>query len=117
MFELDQGLTPVSARNENGAEAPPAHGSDVARTAAPPLKRLGSFSGTNVDHPPAAPAVSELDHARDLREQRIVLAAAHVVARLKARAALTNQDRPAADKLAREAFDSQPLGVRVSAVS
>ena len=117
MFDLDQGLTIISARNGNGGEDPTAHSSEVVRTAAPPLKRLGGFCGTNVDHPPAAPAVSELDHARDLREQRVILAAAHVVAGLKARAALTNQDRPAANELAREAFDSQPLGVRVSAVS
>lgn len=34
MFELDHGLTLISARNENGGEAPPARGFDVVRTAA-----------------------------------------------------------------------------------
>src|ERR1700730_2722937 len=50
------------------------------------------------------------------REQRVILAAAHIEARFVACAALANQDRTRVDQLAAEAFHAQPLPLRVTAV-
>src|ERR1700675_3686173 len=54
--------------------------------------------------------------AIDEREQRVVLAPAHIDAGLVARAPLTNQDRARVDHLAAETFHTQPLSLRVAAV-
>src|SRR2546430_414272 len=59
----------------------------------------------------------EADDAVDLREQGVVVAAAHVEAGLEARAALPHQDAAAGDELAAESLDAEHLRVRVPAVA
>jgi len=61
--------------------------------------------------------VEKLDATGDLGKQRIVLAAAHVEARLHARAALPNDDGSARHQLSAESFEPEPLGVRIAPVS
>src|SRR4051812_49361628 len=53
-------------------------------------------------------AVTELDHARDLGEQGVILAASYVEARLQSRAALPHDDGAARDKLSAECFYAKP---------
>src|SRR5438309_9428232 len=67
---------------------------------------------------PARPAaVLETNDAGDPRVQRVVLAAADVVARKEPRAPLANDDRAARDELASEPLDPESLGVRVATVA
>src|SRR5207248_1665775 len=61
--------------------------------------------------------VEEFDAARDLREQRIVFAAANVQPRLHARSALPHDDGPARDQLSAESLKPEPLRIRVAAIS
>ena len=61
-------------------------------------------------------AARELDDAVDLREQRVVAAAADVLARVDARAALADEDRARGDLLTGEPLHAEPLGLGVAAV-
>src|SRR5688500_3871516 len=55
--------------------------------------------------------------ARGSREQRVVLADAHVHAGMEARAALANEDRSRVDELAAEGLQAQALALGVAAVA
>ncbi len=61
--------------------------------------------------------VHKTDDAADLGKQRVVPAAAHVLARLDGRPALPHQDGTARDQLASEPFYAQPLRVGIPAVA
>ena len=61
--------------------------------------------------------VQELDAAGDLGEESIVLAAAHVQARLYARAPLPDDDGASGDDLSAERLKAKPLRVRIAPVS
>src|ERR1044072_1889519 len=66
----------------------------------------------------ALPAlVLKLDHAVDEREQRIVLAAADVLARLPLRPALPREDVAAQNDFAAKLLQAESLRVRVAAVT
>src|SRR5918992_3498518 len=67
-------------------------------------------------NPPAA-AGGEVDSAGAARVQRVVLADAHALARLEARAALADEDLAARHDLAREDLHAEALGRRVAAVA
>src|SRR4051794_26805405 len=58
----------------------------------------------------------ELHLAVDEREQRVVLAAADVLARVNDRAALADEDHARRHGLAAELLHAQPLAVRLAAV-
>lgn len=64
----------------------------------------------------ATAAILELHDSADLGEKGIVAAASHVQTRTHARAALTNQNRPAGDVLSIKPLDTQPLGLAVATV-
>ena len=70
-----------------------------------------------MDEPAFLPAVLELDDTVELGEQRVVLAAPHVLAGLEPRSALANEDGATGDALARERFHAQALGVAVATVT
>ena len=55
--------------------------------------------------------------AVDLREQRVVLAAAHVQAGLEPPSALPDEDGAARHDVAVVALDAEPLGIAVAAVT
>jgi hypothetical protein len=74
---------------------------------------LGSLYADELAHP--AP-VLELDHARNLREQRIVLTPTNVQPRLDLGAALPDDDRPARNQLTAEHLHAEPLRVRIAPV-
>src|SRR5215211_3442750 len=61
--------------------------------------------------------VFKLHHAVDQSKQRIVFAAAHVVAGLPLRAALAGDDVAAEHAFAAKLLQSQTLGLRVAAVA
>ena len=61
--------------------------------------------------------VQELDASRDFGKQSIVFAAADVQPRFHTSAALPHDDRPAGHDLTAESLESQPLRVRVAAIS
>src|ERR1700730_11926469 len=61
--------------------------------------------------------VEELDAAGDFGEERVVLAPANIQARLYPRSALPHDDGSSGDYLSAECFETQPLRVRVAAVS
>src|SRR5690606_10365180 len=61
--------------------------------------------------------LAELHAAVDLRIQRMVTAAADVVARMEYRAALADEDVARAHLLAAEALDAEALGLRVASVA
>src|ERR1051325_8464223 len=63
------------------------------------------------------PLVLELHDAVDEREQRVVLAAADVLARLPLRPALPREDVAAQHALAAELLQAEPLRFRVAPVS
>src|SRR5262249_20099285 len=65
----------------------------------------------------APPAALELDDAVGQGEQRVVLAAADVPARVVPRAALPHDDAPGAHGLPAVDLDPQPLGIRLAAVA
>src|SRR5213593_795829 len=77
------------------------------------------LSGSGGDDADVArvPAPLELDDAGDLREQRVVGAAADVEARLEPGAALTNEDAAATDQLPGKALDAEHLWIGVTAVA
>src|SRR4051812_1192060 len=66
---------------------------------------------------PAAAAGLEVDRARCLRKQRVVLADADAVAGLEARAALAHDDLAAGDGLPGEHLHAEALRVGVAAVA
>jgi hypothetical protein len=70
----------------------------------------------NFNEPAHAAAVTELDGAGDLGEERIILANADVRARLQTSAALTDDDGTAGNKLAAENLYAKPLSVRIAAI-
>jgi len=55
---------------------------------------------------PAVSAASEIHHAVDLGEQRVVLAHTNVLTGLQSTAALTHQDRASGDGLPGETLDA-----------
>ena len=61
--------------------------------------------------------VCELDAARDLGEEGIVLAAAHIESGLYASAALPHDNRSTGDDLSAECLEAEPLRIRVAAIS
>ena len=74
-------------------------------------------TGTDADHAAVRAVIGELHVARDLGEERVVLAAADVQARLEAAAALAHEDRAAGHEVAVEPLDAQPLRVAVAPVA
>ena len=79
-------------------------------------KLCGSF-GIYADEFAATAFVLEFDDAFDEREQRVVFAAADVVAGFPLGAALARDDVAAEHMLAAEFLKTQPLCVRVASVS
>ena len=75
---------------------------------------LGAFP--DVDEAPHAAAVAEFDHAGYLREQRVVLAPAHVLTGLELGAPLPYDDRSAGDELSAEDLHTQALCIRIAPV-
>ena len=77
------------------------------------------FDCFGLDHDELAhrPLVEELDASRNLGEERIVLAAAHVQPRLYPRSALADDNRPAGNQLSAKCLEAKPLRVRVATVS
>src|SRR6185437_2432962 len=61
-------------------------------------------------------AIAKLDHARDLREQRVVLAQSDVLSGFDTRAALADDDRTAGDQLSAERFHAKPLSIGIAPV-
>jgi len=74
------------------------------------------FSRVDADEFAHAAAVAELDYARNLGEQCIVLTQADVGAGLDACAALAHDNGPAGYELAAEHFHAQALGIGIAAV-
>src|SRR5690606_16304969 len=68
-------------------------------------------------HDLAAPPAAELHRTRREGEQRVVLAAAHVVARVEVGAPLAHEDLAGVDRLPAEALDAEALRVRVATVA
>jgi hypothetical protein len=73
-------------------------------------------TATDADELAHPAAIAKLNDAGDLGKQRVVLAPAHVLARLEGRAALPDDDRTARNQLAAEAltpsrcaFESRPF--------
>ncbi len=56
-------------------------------------------------------AVLKADYARNLCEERVILAAAHVCARLQRCTALANDDAAAEDRLTPEHLHAKPLSI------
>src|SRR5438105_1464688 len=71
----------------------------------------------NADEAPTPPAILELDDRGDDSEERVILAASHIMPGLELRPALPHEDRTASDELATEAFDAEPLRIRVAPVA
>src|SRR5689334_4523812 len=80
------------------------------------INSLGGGDGVDRDETPVLTAVLEADHAVDLGEQGIVLAAADVQAGLERGSALANQNGAAGDRLAGEALHAEALRVGVATV-
>src|SRR5581483_6609813 len=76
-------------------------------------RRLGRY---DADGPTAAMG-AELDGAGDQREQRIVAASAHAVARVEVRAVLPHEDLARVHCLAAVPLHAEALGLRVTAVT
>src|SRR6185295_8572579 len=75
------------------------------------------LGGKDVDELAVPAAVLELDHAVDLGEEGVVLAAADIRAREELRPALADEDRSARDRLAAVPLDPEVLRVRIAAVA
>src|SRR5579884_1096757 len=73
-----------------------------------------SLFRANADELAHPPAIAKHHHAGDAGVQRVVLAAAHVLARLVHRAALPNQNGPARHQLAAERLHAQPPPPRIA---
>jgi hypothetical protein len=69
----------------------------------------GLDDGMDADEATARAVILELDHALDLREQRVVLAEADVQARAELAAALADENRAAGDEVAVELLAAKPL--------
>ena len=69
----------------------------------------GLFDRLNRNESSAVALVFEVHDAGDLREKRVVLSDADVVARFELRAALPDQNRSSRHKLARKTLHAQPL--------
>src|SRR3984957_1075292 len=78
---------------------------------------LGNLHGLNHHKLAHRTFVQEFNPASNLGEQSVVLAAAYVQSGLYASAALPDDNRSTGDDLPAECFESQPLGIRVAAVS
>ena len=65
---------------------------------------------------PRGPALSSKRTTPSAREQRIVLGAQDILARLVVRAALADQNAAAGDNLPAKPLHSEPLSVRVASV-
>src|SRR6185437_10353100 len=76
----------------------------------------GSVGFENRDHAAAAGGL-EIDLARALGEDRVVLPDPHAVARMELGAALANDDLAAGHGLAGEHLHAEALGIRVTAVA
>jgi hypothetical protein len=63
------------------------------------------------------PSILEFDDPGDSRIKRVVAPQADVIARFETSSALAHENRPAADQLAAESFDSQTLGRRIATVA
>src|SRR4051812_30866262 len=72
----------------------------------------GRLRRVDADELALTPLVLELDEAVNQGEQRVVLAAADVLARLPFRPALPREDVAAQDGLAAELLQAQPLRIR-----
>ena len=71
----------------------------------------------NADHAAVRAVVGELHAAGDLREQRVVLAAADVQAGPEPPAALADENRAAGHEVAVESLDAEPLRIAVAPVA
>ena len=80
------------------------------------LVQLRDSDGVDRDEAALLTAVLKADHAVDLGEQGVVLAAADVEAGLQRGSALANQDGAAGDGLAAEALDAEALRIGVATV-
>ena len=78
---------------------------------------LGCFDGLNHDVLAHRSPIHELDAAADLGEERVIFPAANIKPGLYASAALTHDDGAAGDELSAECLKSEPLRVRVAAIS
>src|SRR6185437_13983860 len=76
----------------------------------------GDFRAVDRHETAVLAAVLELDHAGDLGEEGVVLAAAHVEPGLQLGAALADDDGAAGNGLTAECLDAKPLRVGVAAV-
>ena len=74
-------------------------------------------SGQYADDPAVRAVVFEPDAARNLRENRVVLAEARVQTRPETPSALPDDDRAAGDEIPVVRLDAKPLRVGVAAVS
>src|SRR4030095_5421304 len=75
------------------------------------------FHRQDADDPAVSAVIGELDLARDLREEGVVLAATDVQARPEPAAALANEDRPARHQIAVMALHAKPLRIAVASVA
>ncbi len=71
----------------------------------------GHFGRVDVDKAAVLATVLEANHAADLGEEGVVLAAADVGAGLKRGSTLTDDNAATEDGLTTEYLDSEPLGV------
>jgi len=80
---------------------------------------LLDFDRLGLDHHklPHRSLVEKLDASRDLREKRVVFAAANIQPRLNPRAPLSDNDRAARHQLSAKSLKPKPLRVRVAPVS
>src|SRR5690606_41249100 len=114
---------PPAARTSDqasvGAEKARSAGASIPRRSRTPRTIAGPRSGRDrIDRdvlPGAAPPL-EADHAVNQREQRVVLPAAHVLARMELGSPLPDQDVAGQDELPAETLHAEPLRVRVAAV-
>src|SRR6185312_6579090 len=79
--------------------------------------RFGQLLGLHNHKAAAGAFVHKLDHAAHLGKKRVILAPAHIRARLNASAALANNDSPAGNKLPAKSLYSQALCIGVAPVS
>src|SRR6202035_4502388 len=81
------------------------------------LELLHDFHRLDHYELPHRALVQELDASRDLGKKRVVLTATHVEPRFHAGAPLPHDDGAAGHDLSAECLESQPLRVRVAAIS
>src|SRR5260221_9376782 len=100
------------ARTRGGHSAP-AHGRPRTR---PGAGLQAALLRQDANYTTAAAGL-EVDCARGLREQRVVLPLAHAIPRLEDRSALAHDDLAAGDRLAGEDLHAKTLGLGVAAVA